>query len=170
MNQKETVVNSVLGVFSQRKEQVTTFLCHVSPIQIIGCQFRRLPEDSTPRFTDWCNGLKPEQLYTQVFECINECFIYWSVVKTEISTSTLSLLCIFVFWSRSDILETWNKTTPWLARSCGTRLFACSYLRLKWWCSNFNIFSIIVLPLPISHIPCTTLPPFFQNNVQIVSI
>lgn len=37
------------------------------PNAIVGCQFRRLPEDSTPRFTAWCNELTPEQLYTQIY-------------------------------------------------------------------------------------------------------
>ncbi|XP_071493298.1 queuosine-tRNA galactosyltransferase-like [Diadema antillarum] len=37
------------------------------PNTIVGCQFRRLPEGSTPRFTDWCNRLQPEQLYTQIY-------------------------------------------------------------------------------------------------------
>ncbi|XP_041473163.1 UDP-GlcNAc:betaGal beta-1,3-N-acetylglucosaminyltransferase-like protein 1 isoform X2 [Lytechinus variegatus] len=37
------------------------------PNAIVGCQFRRLPVDSTPRFTDWCNRLEQEQLYTQAY-------------------------------------------------------------------------------------------------------
>ncbi|GAB6027259.1 UDP-GlcNAc:betaGal beta-1,3-N-acetylglucosaminyltransferase-like protein 1 [Chamberlinius hualienensis] len=34
---------------------------------IIGCQFKRIPNLATLRYTDWANNLSPEQLYTQVF-------------------------------------------------------------------------------------------------------
>ncbi|XP_075435778.1 queuosine-tRNA galactosyltransferase isoform X3 [Ascaphus truei] len=37
------------------------------PQSIIGCQVRREPAGSTERYTRWVNGLKPEQLLTQVF-------------------------------------------------------------------------------------------------------
>lgn len=37
-----------------------------SASQIIGCQVRREPPDSTERYTRWINQLAPEQLLTQV--------------------------------------------------------------------------------------------------------
>ena len=37
-----------------------------SLLQIVGCHFDRIPEDSTSRYTEWHNNLTPGQLYTQV--------------------------------------------------------------------------------------------------------
>ncbi|XP_069691183.1 queuosine-tRNA galactosyltransferase-like isoform X2 [Periplaneta americana] len=34
---------------------------------IVGCEFRRLPDDSTVRFTRWANSLDNEQLYHQIY-------------------------------------------------------------------------------------------------------
>ncbi|XP_064600307.1 queuosine-tRNA galactosyltransferase-like isoform X2 [Liolophura sinensis] len=34
---------------------------------LVGCQFHRLPEGSTVRYTHWANNLTPEQLYTQAY-------------------------------------------------------------------------------------------------------
>ncbi|KAJ9596448.1 hypothetical protein L9F63_012532 [Diploptera punctata] len=38
-----------------------------NPKAIIGCEFCRLPEDSTKRFTSWANTLTNEQLYLQIY-------------------------------------------------------------------------------------------------------
>ncbi|MDP2437792.1 MAG: glycosyltransferase, partial [archaeon] len=37
---------------------------------VVGSQFVRLPEDSTPKYTAWANGLTAEQLYSHRFRCI----------------------------------------------------------------------------------------------------
>ncbi|XP_028828211.1 queuosine-tRNA galactosyltransferase isoform X1 [Denticeps clupeoides] len=37
------------------------------PDAIVGCRVRRVPEDSTVRYTRWINSLSPQQLLTQVF-------------------------------------------------------------------------------------------------------
>ena len=37
---------------------------------IVGSRFTRIPEDSTPKYTSWANGLTQEQLYSHRFRCI----------------------------------------------------------------------------------------------------
>lgn len=39
----------------------------VAVLQIIGCQVRREPPNSTERYTRWINQLASDQLLTQVF-------------------------------------------------------------------------------------------------------
>ncbi|XP_030840528.1 UDP-GlcNAc:betaGal beta-1,3-N-acetylglucosaminyltransferase-like protein 1 isoform X2 [Strongylocentrotus purpuratus] len=54
-------------VMDNRRIEMQYAAAVTRPNAIVGCQFRRLPEDSTPRFTDWCSRLKQEQLYTQAY-------------------------------------------------------------------------------------------------------
>ncbi|XP_035211954.1 UDP-GlcNAc:betaGal beta-1,3-N-acetylglucosaminyltransferase-like protein 1 isoform X2 [Stegodyphus dumicola] len=41
--------------------------CDSNDDMIVGCQFHREPEDSTPRYTNWANNLSSSQLYTQIY-------------------------------------------------------------------------------------------------------
>lgn len=38
-----------------------------APNMIVGCFFKRLPDDSTTRYTEWHNNLTETQLYTQIY-------------------------------------------------------------------------------------------------------
>uniref|UniRef100_A0A6B2LEU5 Glycosyltransferase 2-like domain-containing protein n=1 Tax=Arcella intermedia TaxID=1963864 RepID=A0A6B2LEU5_9EUKA len=41
--------------------------CKNNPNAIIGSNFERFPPESTQRYSNWCNNITPEQLYTQRF-------------------------------------------------------------------------------------------------------
>lgn len=48
---------------------------------IIGCQFKRIPEDSTRHYTNWCNNLTEEELYLQQYREITLIQPTWFMEK-----------------------------------------------------------------------------------------
>lgn len=59
-----------------------------NPDAIVGTQWTRLPEDSTPRYREWCNSLTPQQLISQQYReltLIQPTWMYHRAVFDRIS-------------------------------------------------------------------------------------
>lgn len=59
-------------------------LCRENSDSIVGCKICRIPEDSTPRYVSWANGLSIDQLTKQIYTCFGPTILMptWFCTRT----------------------------------------------------------------------------------------